>query len=134
MRGEAAFRAVSDGTRRGIIDLLQLSGSLKAGDIARSFGGVSRPAVSRHLRVLREAELVSVRSDGREQWYSVRPEALREVYGWVARYQAYWDDRMDVLAALVEEQRVADASTAAVDRAPAPQRLDPDAESGAWLR
>jgi predicted enzyme related to lactoylglutathione lyase/DNA-binding transcriptional ArsR family regulator len=92
---DATYRAVSDGTRRRIIDLLARRGPLRAGDIAEQFSDISRPAVSRHLRVLREARLLRGETRGREHWLSVNPLPLKEVQDWVNYYQQFWSDQLD---------------------------------------
>ncbi len=58
---------------------------------------IARPGVSRHLRVLREAGLVDVRQDAQRRVYSLRPEPLAEVDGWLGRYRALWEHRLDAL-------------------------------------
>lgn len=96
------YKAVADGTRREIIDLLARRGPLRAGDIAGHFKDISRPAVSRHLRVLREAQLLRGENRGREHWLAVNPLPLREVQEWVQHYERFWSDKLDELARLVE--------------------------------
>ncbi len=106
---DTTLKAVADPTRREILALLAQH-PLRAGDIARHFHRLSRPAVSRHLRVLREAGLVSgshptEQSDEREIWYAAQPATLREVEQWVAHYRRYWESRLDVLEDLVKRKR-----------------------------
>src|SRR5690348_18467132 len=74
---DAVFNALADPTRRAVLDLLR-AGSRPAGDIARAFT-VSRPAVSKHLSILRRAHLVEERREGRHRLYQLNPEPLREV-------------------------------------------------------
>lgn len=100
---DGTYRAVSDATRREILDLLAARGPLRAGDIAVHFGRISRPAVSRHLRVLQDAELLRGETRGREHWLSINPLPLREVQGWVAHYEHFWRGKLDELARLVED-------------------------------
>ncbi len=90
-----ALAAVADPTRRQILALL-VDGEVSAGDLAAALS-VSRPAVSRHLRVLREAGLVRVRSDGRRRIYALDPEPLRELDAWLEPYRAVWAQRLDAL-------------------------------------
>lgn len=99
---EQVFDALADGTRREILDLL-CGGELRAGAIADAFP-VSRPAVSRHLRVLREAELVKSRREGRRRLYRLNPEPLRTVEDWVSRYEAFWETSLDRLKVHVEHE------------------------------
>lgn len=89
------FGALGDPIRQRIVELLA-EGDREAGDIAAQFD-VSRPAVSRHLRVLREAEVVMSREVGRRRIYSLRPEALDEIGQWATRYRNYWAQRLDAL-------------------------------------
>jgi DNA-binding transcriptional ArsR family regulator len=108
MQDEVLYRAIADPTRRQILDLLRDAGSMRAGDIAAQFGGadgISRNAVSKHLRVLREAELVHIddSDDGRERRYALNPEPLQTMYGWLQRYEVFWQKRLDALRRLVEE-------------------------------
>jgi DNA-binding transcriptional ArsR family regulator len=96
------FRALADPTRRAVLDLLREQGPLRAGDIAGAFSEISRPAVSKHLGVLRRAGLVMESKDGRERWYALRADPLRQAHEWLGCYEAYWQGRLDVLKALAE--------------------------------
>src|SRR5579859_4510115 len=78
---DAAFSALADPTRRAVLDLLR-AGTRPAGDIARAFT-VSRPAISKHLSILRRAHLVEERREGRHRLYQLNPEPLREVDTWL---------------------------------------------------
>ena len=98
--GEPVFRAVADPTRRAILDLLR-SGRQPVADIARGFP-VSRPAISKHLRILREARLVSERREGRNRFYELNPEPLRGVEQWIGRYRAFWNRSLDNLKEHIE--------------------------------
>lgn len=62
----------------------------------------SRPAVSKHLRILEQSELVSARKDGRERYYRVNPAPLNEVYKWLERYNKFWDEKLNALKNFVE--------------------------------
>jgi DNA-binding transcriptional ArsR family regulator len=97
------YRALADATRREILDCLLSQGPMRATDIAARFPQISRPAVSRHVRILREAGLLEERLAGRERWQHVRPLPLREVQQWVARYERFWSGKLDELARLVED-------------------------------
>jgi DNA-binding transcriptional ArsR family regulator len=79
-------------------------GDLAASAIAAPFR-ISRPAVSRHLTVLRRAGLVSVRRRGREQIYQLRAEPLREVADWLDHYRAFWNERLGALGDFLRLQR-----------------------------
>lgn len=97
-----AFAALADPTRRHIVELLH-DGELDAGAIADEFD-ISKPAISRHLRILRTAQVVTVRPDAQRRVYALRPGGLEELSAWVDRYRSFWNDRMDDLQALVEER------------------------------
>jgi DNA-binding transcriptional ArsR family regulator len=89
------FEALADPTRRRVLELLSEQ-DLSAGEIAAAFT-VSRPAVSRHLRVLREAGLVRARRDSQRRVYGLDPAPLREIDAWLDRYRRFWPDRLDAL-------------------------------------
>ncbi len=90
------FFAISDPTRRAVLDLLA-GGARKAGDIAARFLGLTQPAVSRHLKVLRESGLVNVEVNAQQRIYTLNPEGLADLYEWVAKYQALWPETLDAL-------------------------------------
>jgi DNA-binding transcriptional ArsR family regulator len=89
------FEAVADPTRRRVLELLA-ERELSAGEIAAAFT-VSRPAVSRHLRVLREAGLVRSSRDAQRRVYGLDPTPLREIDTWLATYRPFWTERLDRL-------------------------------------
>ena len=89
------FAALADPTRRRLLELLA-AGERSAGELAAEFD-ISRPGVSRHLRVLREAGLVRARGDGQRRLYSVDPTPLDEVDAWLARWRGFWAQRLDAL-------------------------------------
>jgi DNA-binding transcriptional ArsR family regulator len=98
--GGDVFVALSDPTRRRIMDLLS-DGDQPVHELAQDFG-VSRPAISQHLRVLREVGLVQERRVGRERHYRLQAGALREVAAWIARYERFWDERLTDLGAQLD--------------------------------
>lgn len=89
------FEALADPTRRRLLELL-VAGERSAGELAAEFV-ISRPGVSRHLRVLREAGLVRTRGDGQRRLYSVDPGPLAEVEDWLDRWRGFWAQRLDAL-------------------------------------
>ncbi len=91
----AVFDALADPTRRRVLELLA-DGERSAGEIASLFP-VSRPAVSRHLRVLREAGLVHARRDAQRRVYELDPGPLAELETWLATYRRFWSERLDRL-------------------------------------
>ena len=94
-----AAAAIADPIRRRVLELVR-DRELPAGELAAQFD-VSRPAVSKHLRVLREAGLVRERRAGRLRLYSADPAPLAELREWL---DAYWDERLDALRELAEER------------------------------
>jgi DNA-binding transcriptional ArsR family regulator len=101
-RSRSVFGAVADPTRRAILDLLR-RGELSAGEIADRFP-VSRPAVSRHLRVLRKAGLLSESRAAQSRRYGLNAAPLREVDRWLNGYRVFWGARLHDLKRYVEEQ------------------------------
>jgi DNA-binding transcriptional ArsR family regulator len=90
------FVAVADPTRRGMLDLLA-EGERPAGELVSAFPALTQPAVSRHLRVLREVGLVEVRTRAQRRIYSLRPDRLAEVDAWLSRYRRYWARHLDAI-------------------------------------
>ncbi|MQA84179.1 MAG: metalloregulator ArsR/SmtB family transcription factor [Streptosporangiales bacterium] len=97
------FEAVAEPTRRRLLDLLT-EGNRAAGELVAAFPSLTQPAVSRHLRILRDAGLVSVRTDAQRRIYGLRPNGLAELDAWLERYRLYWADHLDGL-----ERHLADA-------------------------
>ena len=96
------FHAVADPTRRAILDRLHRE-DVAAGDIASAFP-VSRPAISKHLRVLRQAGLIYEAKVGRRRIYRLQPERLREVDRWLAEYRHFWQTSLLNLKDYVENE------------------------------
>jgi len=92
-----ALQALSDPTRQRIVEMLA-AGALSSGEIAGRFE-LSPPAISQHLKTLKQARLVSVRIDRQKRIYSLDPEGVEEVSQWVARIRAFWNPRLDALEA-----------------------------------
>ena len=95
-----AFSALADPTRRAVLDMLR-DGALPAGEIARAFP-VSRPAISRHLRLLRRARLVEERREGRHRYYQLNAAPLKVVDSWLENYRVFWQSSLTNLKAFVE--------------------------------
>jgi len=104
MLNSAPYQAIADPNRRRILDLLRDQGSLRAGEIATQLNHISQPAVSKHLRILREAKLVSAVADGRERAYHLNPAALRQVADWLQAYEGLWRTRLTTLKELIETE------------------------------
>jgi DNA-binding transcriptional ArsR family regulator len=96
------FEALADPTRRRIVELLAEE-ERSAGELAGHFQ-VSRPAVSKHLRVLREAGLVNVREDAQRRIYRLEPMAMGRAEAWLARHRQFWEQRLDALEAQIEKE------------------------------
>jgi DNA-binding transcriptional ArsR family regulator len=94
--GMDVFEAVAEPTRRAVLDLLA-GRERSAGELVAAFPALTQPAVSRHLRILRESQLVDVRPDGARRVYSLRPAALAEVDRWLDTYRRFWSARLDDL-------------------------------------
>ncbi|PYV80850.1 MAG: hypothetical protein DMG93_17535 [Acidobacteria bacterium] len=99
---DLAFNALSDPTRRAVLDLLR-GGMRPAGEIAGSFT-VSRPAISKHLGILRRAHLVEERREGRHRLYQLNPEPLKAVDSWLEQYRTFWTASLNNLKAFVEAE------------------------------
>lgn len=95
------FATLADPTRRRIVELLR-DGDLTVSEICQRFS-ISQPAISRHLRVLKEAGLVRSRVDAQRRLYSLTPEPLEEMDRWLERYRSFWSDRLDRLGDLLAE-------------------------------
>ena len=101
------FAAVSNSERRRILDLLRVS-ERSAGELVAAFPKLPQPAISRHLRILREAGLVSVSPRARQRIYTLQPTKLREVDAWVSLYREFWSGRLDSLTAHLNAKREED--------------------------
>ena len=95
------FRAIADPTRRAILDRLK-DGPAPVNVLANAFAQ-SRPAISKHLRVLREAQVISEHREGRQRIYRIEPEALRPLEDFLAAYRALWQSQLLRLKAYLEQ-------------------------------
>jgi DNA-binding transcriptional ArsR family regulator len=95
-----AFDVLGDPVRRRILELIaegeQTSGAITA--VIRAEFGISQPAVSQHLRVLREHGFATVRAEGTRRLYAVDPEPLQEVDVWLERFRVFWSQHLDALS------------------------------------
>jgi DNA-binding transcriptional ArsR family regulator len=103
------FEVLAEPHRRGILDLLR-DGERTVGDLADRLP-LSQPAVSKHLRVLREAGMVAVRVDGQRRRYRLRPAPLLEVDAWLAPYRRFWAGHLDALERYLERTDGAPTTT-----------------------
>jgi DNA-binding transcriptional ArsR family regulator len=95
------FKALADPTRRAIFEGLTRDGEQTVHALTHR-AGISQPAVSKHLTVLKRAKLVRHRRDGRETHYSAQPNALAPMVDWLEKYGAFWRDRFDRLENLLQ--------------------------------
>ncbi len=98
------FTALAEPTRRTIIEMLVRRGELSATDISDQFNS-SPPAISQHLKVLREAGMVRVEKRGRQRMYEVNPSALEEFERWVYETTALWNERFDALDRVLQKEK-----------------------------
>lgn len=99
MSGVHAFDVLGDPVRRRILELLA-SGERASGEVSAAIQeefGISQPAVSQHLRVLRENGFTSVRAEGTRRLYAVETAPLREVDAWLDTFRGFWEQRLDAL-------------------------------------
>src|SRR5262245_30638588 len=96
------FRAIADPTRRALLDRLR-AGPTPVNALADDFAQ-SRPAISRHLRVLRQARLVTEERVGRERVYRLEPAPLGQVAGWIEGYRSFWQTNLDNLKRYLERK------------------------------
>jgi len=90
-----SLNVLADPTRQRIVEMLA-TGSLSSGDIARRFD-VSAPAISQHLRMLRDARLVRVRAQAQKRFYELDPEGVGELADWITRIRSFWSEKLDAL-------------------------------------
>ena len=96
------FTALADPTRRQIIEMLA-TGETSFGELADKFE-MSRPAVSQHLKVLRDAGIVTSRADAQRRIYSVNDDSLNELEAWLGKVRDFWSQRLDKLEHLLNEE------------------------------
>jgi DNA-binding transcriptional ArsR family regulator len=96
-----AFNAVAEPRRRQILDLLA-QGERPVNDLVAMLG-LAQPQVSKHLRVLREVDLVRVRDEGRQRLYRLNAEPLRPIHDWLSKYEQVWNERFDLMDTILAE-------------------------------
>jgi DNA-binding transcriptional ArsR family regulator len=101
-QSDQVFRAIADPTRRDLLDLLA-GAEQPVNRLAEPFA-MTRPAISQHLRILREAGLVTERKVGRERYYRLEAAPLRAVSEWAARYDRFWRDKLGALGGYLDEK------------------------------
>ncbi|HEY4061284.1 MAG TPA: metalloregulator ArsR/SmtB family transcription factor [Puia sp.] len=97
------FQAIADPTRRAIL-LLVTSQSLTAGAIAANFD-TARPTVSKHLQILTECELLTQQQNGREIYYHLNPQKMKEIADFIEPFRKMWDDRFDKLETIMKKYK-----------------------------
>lgn len=100
---QGAFRALGDPTRRSILMLLSAR-DMSIREVASQFA-VTRGAIQKHLSVLEEGDLISVRTVGRERINHLEPRAIKEVANWLGYFDAYWDQRLTSLKQAINNKR-----------------------------
>lgn len=96
------FQAIADPNRRAIINLLA-SKKLTLGEVAENFD-VSRPAISKHIKILSECGLIVVTQQGRERYCEVKLQKLREVSEWLEQYRVFWTNKLDALENFLHQE------------------------------
>ena len=98
---QLGFRALADPTRRDILRLLA-SNQMTIAEVAKNFD-MTRAAVKKHLSILSEGELISVEVDGRTRVNALNPDGLKRVFDWFSYFDAFWDDRLNILKSEIEK-------------------------------
>lgn len=98
-----SFAALSDPNRRSIVEMLAANGEMTVGDIGNHFE-FTAPALSKHLKILREAELVHMEKRAQSRVYSIRPQGMKELAEWVERMNRFWSPRIDRLEELLRKE------------------------------
>jgi DNA-binding transcriptional ArsR family regulator len=98
------FYALGEPNRRRIVEMLASKGQLSASDICDKFR-VSPPAISQHLKVLREAKLVQVEKRAQQRIYQINPEAMQELEGWARQIKQLWTERYDAFEAVLKAEK-----------------------------
>jgi len=95
------FQAIADPTRRAIINMIA-NDSLNLNSVAEKFD-ISRPAISKHIKILTECGLITIRQEGRERFCDAKLDKLNEVHDWVEKYKQFWESKLDALEAYLHE-------------------------------
>ncbi|HEY1247863.1 MAG TPA: metalloregulator ArsR/SmtB family transcription factor [Nitrososphaera sp.] len=90
------FSALADPKRRAMLDLL-VKRERSVGELVSAFPDISQPAVSKHLRILKDAGLVDMRVQAQQRIYALQPKGLAELDAWIAKYKVFWSDKLDSL-------------------------------------
>ncbi len=101
------FHAIADPTRRRILQLLVVAGVMTINALAANFSS-SRQAVTKHLKILKQAGLVEIRSQGRERLAEPRCAGLKEVFDWARNYERFWNDKLNTLEQYLDRRKEQD--------------------------
>lgn len=101
------YWAIADPTRRALLLRLADEGQRNVTDLIKPFS-ISQPAVSKHLRILREAGLVRSHKQGRQRLYEVEANKLRQVFEWVSHFEKFWDEKLDALGDFLDKRKTTD--------------------------
>src|SRR5262245_14327678 len=105
---DRTFHALGDASRRRMLTTLSRKGACSAGQLGALFDA-AQPTISKHLRVLEEAQLVSRRVEGRHHVFELAPPRMRQAQRWLQRHLAFWEGSLDQLEGLLEELKATDA-------------------------
>ncbi|MBA3724721.1 MAG: winged helix-turn-helix transcriptional regulator [Candidatus Levybacteria bacterium] len=98
------YAAIAEPTRRNILEILAENGQLSSTDISNRFP-ISAPAISQHLKVLKEANLVQMEKRAQQRMYTINPEPMREMGGWLEKLTKHWEEKYSRLDALLEREK-----------------------------
>lgn len=99
---DRTFHALGDGSRRRMLAAISRKGACSAGELGAAFES-SQPTISKHLRVLEQAQLISRRVEGRRHLFQLAPARLRQARAWLERHLSFWEGSLDQLDGLLEE-------------------------------
>ncbi len=102
------FAALAEPNRRRMIEMIAMHGEMASTDISDQFE-ISAPAVSQHLKVLREAELLTMEKRAQQRIYRINPEGVDEMWEWLNRMRAYWNQRFDALEGFLSNNQTKEA-------------------------
>lgn len=95
------FQAIADPTRRAILSLLAAQ-TLTLNAVAENFN-ISRPAISKHIKILNECGLIAIKDKGRERYCEAKLEKLSEVSAWIEQYKQFWESKLDALETYLDQ-------------------------------
>jgi DNA-binding transcriptional ArsR family regulator len=101
------FSAVADPTRRAMLDLL-VEHERSVGELVSAFPGISQPAVSKHLRILKDAGLVNMRVHAQQRIHTLQPKGLAELDAWIAKYKVFWPESLNALEKYLSKKKKED--------------------------